>query len=186
MQSITMAEKLLKLHMTGSEAQNAKAIAQKLSKNYFSHGHALSKTEAKELGLKIADGDPRIEELIWAIYADFEKEMKMCDIFDPMAEYLSSPGAAFLLEPPAIVNIPANTPPLIAQQIWNNVLQNISTAQGPIVDFELKHAAIESIFHSEVFITKGKIIGSRLPDLNYRIGTPKLYSGWVETIIDRA
>lgn len=180
MQSIMMAEKLLKLHMAESEAQNIKAIAQKLGKNYFSHGHALSKTEAKELGLKIADSDPEIEKLIWDIYADLEQEMKMQDSYDPMAEFLSSPNAAFLLASPPFVNLPGNLNPQIAEQIWHNILNQIATLQGPVVDFELKQAAIESIYHSEIFITKGKIIGSRLPDLNYRIATPKLFSGWVE------
>ncbi len=180
MQSIMMAEKLLKLHMKGLDAQNAKIIAQKLSKNYFSHGHALSKSEAKELNLKIAESNPEIEAIIWKIYEDFEKELKMCENFDPMAEYLSAPGAAFLLEPPTMLNIPVNTPPALAQQVWNTYLQNIATIQGPVVDFELNHAVIESKLHSEAYLTKGKIIGSRLPDLNYRISTPKLSAGWVE------
>lgn len=183
MQSITMAEKLLKLHMTGSDAQNAEVIAQKLSKNYFSHGHAVSKSEAKELGLKISNANPEIEKLIWSIYKDFEVEMKMCDIFDPTSEYLSNPASAFMLQPPPVVNIPSNTPPQIAQQVWNNVLQSIAIQQGPVIDFELRHAAIESGKHSECYITKGKILGSRLPDLNYRIGTPKLSSGWEEIIL---
>jgi hypothetical protein len=184
MQSITMAEKLLRLHMDGSDAPNAKIIAQKLSKNYFSHGHAVSKSEAKDLGLKISDSDPNIEKIIWNIYKDFEVEMKMCEIFDPTAEYLSNPASAFLLDPPPIVNIPANTPPQMAQQVWTNILQSVALQQGPVIDFELKHVAIESYKHSETFITRGKIIGSRLPDLNYRIGTPKLSAGWEEVILN--
>ena len=180
MQSIIMAEKLLKLHMKGSDSQNAEVIAQKLSKNYFSHGHAVSKNEANDLGLKISESNESIENIIWNIYKDFEEEMKMCELFDPTADYLSDPRSAFLLDPPPIVNIPSNTPPQLAQQIWNNVLQSTATNQGPVLDFELKHAAIESFYHSEQFITNGKIIGSRLPDLNYRIGTPKLSSGWKE------
>lgn len=180
MQSIMMAERLLKLHMVGSDAQNAKNIAQKLSKNFFSHGHAVSKSEAKDLGLKISDSNLEIEDIIWKIYKDYEDEMKMCIPFDPTAEYLSSPGAAFLLEPPPIANVPSDTPPQLAQQIWTNLLSSIALRQGPVIDFELKHASIESVRHSEVFISKGKIIGSRLPDMNYRIGTPKLSAQWEE------
>jgi len=77
MQSIIMAEKLLKLHMKGSDSQNAEVIAQKLSKNYFSHGHAVSKNEANDLGLKISESNESIENIIWNIYKDFEEEMKM-------------------------------------------------------------------------------------------------------------
>jgi len=178
MQSIVMAEKLLKLHMKNNDEQKAEVIAQKLSKNYFSHGHAVSKTEAQELGLNISKSDTMIEELIWNIYKDFEEEMEDNKIFDPTMEYLSSPAAAFLLDPPPIVNVPSNTPPQIVQQVWNNILQGIATQQGPVIDYKLIHVIIETQNHSESFVTKGKIIGSRLPDLNYRIGTPKLSSGW--------
>jgi hypothetical protein len=179
MQSIIMAEKLLKLHMTGSDSQNAEVIAQKLSKNYFSHGHALPKSEAIELGLKICESDTRIEKIIWDVYKDFEAELKMSDIFDPLSEYLAHPDSAFLLEGPHEVNIPNNTPPQIVQQIWNKILQS-PTRQGPTLDFSLIHAVIETHNHSDAFITRGKIIGSRLPDLNYRIGTPKLSAKWEE------
>jgi hypothetical protein len=179
MQSIIMAEKLLKLHMIGGDSQNAEVIAQKLSKNYFSHGHALSKSEAVELGLKICESDNRIEKIIWDIYKDFEIELKMNDMFDPLSEYLAHPDSAFLLEAPHEVNIPANTPPQIAQQIWNQALQS-PTSQGPTLDFSLIHAVIETYARSNAFITRGKIIGNRLPDLNYRIGTPKLSAKWEE------
>jgi hypothetical protein len=166
MQSITMAEKLLKLHMTGNEAQNAEVIAKKLSKNYFSHGHAVTKTEAKELGLKIADDDPEIERIIWSIYTDFENEMKMCEPFNPNDEYFSAPETAYMLEPPAVVNFPSGFDPQMAQQIFNNIITQ-SIKNGISVDYRLFHAAIESINHSEIFVSKGKIMGTRLPNLNY-------------------
>jgi hypothetical protein len=179
MQSTTMAEKLLKLHMTGNEAQNAEVIAQKLSKNYFSHGHAVTKSEAKELGLKIAVDDSKIEHVIWAIYTDFENEMKMSDPFNPLSEYLTAPEAAFMLEPPAVVNLPSGLDPQISQQVFNQVISS-SVRSGVSVDYELLHAAIESINHSEVFISKGKLMGNRLPDLNYNIGVVQTFAKWVD------
>lgn len=178
MQSIIMAEKLLKLHMKGVDAQNAEVIAEKLSKNYFSHGHAVTRSEAIELGLKISDRNKEIEELLWEIFKDFEDEMKMNDPFDPTAVYLSDPQSQTLLNPPQIVNVPSNTPPQVAQQIWNNVLQSIGTSQGPILDFILKHASVESEHYGAMFITRGKIFGCRQPDMNFKIGTPKLSSKW--------
>lgn len=178
MQSIIMAEKLLKLHMKGVDAQNAEVIAEKLSKNYFSHGHAVTRSEAIELGLKISKRNTEIEKLLWEIFKDFEDEMKMNDPFDPTAVYLSEPQSQSLLNPPQIVNVPSNTPPQVAQQIWNKVLQSIGTSQGPILDFILKHAAVESERHGAMFITRGKIFGCRQSDMNFKIGTPKLSSKW--------
>jgi hypothetical protein len=177
MQSITMAEKLLKLHMTGNEAQNAEVIAQKLSKNYFSHGHAVTKTEAKELGLKIADDDLETERIIWSIYTDFENEMKMCEPFNPNDEYFSAPETAYMLEPPAVVNFPSGVDPQMAQQIFNNIIMQ-SIKNGVSVDYELLHAAIESINHSEIFVSKGKLMATRLPNLNYNIGVIQTSAKW--------
>ena len=177
MQSITMAEKLLKLHMTGTEEQNAESIAQKLSKNYFSHGHAVTKTEAQQLGLKIAKKDTEIERIIWAIYTDFENEMKMCEPFNPNEVYFSAPEAAFMLEPPPVMNLPCGLDPQVAQQIFNNII-NSSIKPGVSVDYELLHASIESINHSEIFISKGKIMGTRLPNLNYNFAVIPISAKW--------
>ena len=181
MQSITMAEKLLKLHMKGSEAQNAETIAQKLGKNYFSHGHAVTKTEAEQLGLKISKDDPEIERIIWAIYTDFENAMNMNEPFNPNEEYFSSPEAAFMLEPPPVIDLPGNIDPQQAQQIVNNIIYS-SIKSGVSVDYQLVHACIESINHSEVFISKGKIMGTRLPNLNYNIGVIQISAKWEENL----
>jgi hypothetical protein len=177
MQSITMAEKLLKLHMTGNEAQNAEVIAQKLSKNYFSHGHAVAKSEAKELGLKIANDDPEIESIIWGIYTDFENEMKMRYPFNPLSEYLAYPETAFMLEPPLVVNLPSGITPQMAPQVFNEIINKV-VRNGVSVDYKLLHAAIESTNHSEIFISKGKLMGTRLPDLNYNIGVVQTSAKW--------
>ena len=177
MQSITMAEKLLKLHMTGTEAQTAEAIAQKLSKSYYSHGHAVTKTEAKQLGLKLSKEDPVIERIIWAIYTDFENEMKMCEPFDPTMTYFSVPETAFMLEPPPFVNLPGNLDPQMAKQLFDHII-NSSIKPGVLVDYKLLHASIESINHSEMVVSKGKIMGTRLPNLSFNIGMVQLSAKW--------
>jgi hypothetical protein len=178
MQSIVMAERLLKLHMKGEDAAAAEVIAQKLSKNYFSHGHALGRSEAQALGLNLAEADPKLEDLLWKVYVEFEGEMQMNKQFDPSMEYLADPGAAPLLAAPPFVNVPSNAPPQVVQQIWNQVMQASGTSQGPVLDFELVHAAVESSRLSTRFVTRGKIFGARQPDLNFRIAAPKLAAGW--------
>lgn len=179
MQSIAMAEKLMKLHMTGVDAKKAEIIAEKLSKSFFSHGHALSRKEASELGLKISKSDKQLEGLIWQVFEDFEKEMNMNEIFDPVMVYLSHPSSACILEPPPIVNIPANTPPQAVQQFWQQVLSQITSVKGPVIDFKLIFAAVESIRLTARYIREGKIFGTRQPDLNFLIGVPRVVEKWV-------
>lgn len=179
MQSIAMAEKLMKLHMTGVDSQKAEIIAEKLSKSYFSHGHALSRREASELGLKIGKSDAVLEELIWQVYKDFEEEMVMDKPFDPTMIYLSHPDSACLLDPPPIVNIPSNAPPQIIQNMWQQVLSQITSRQGPVIDYEIIFAALESSRLTTRYIRTGKLFGTRKPDLNFLIGMPTLVQEWV-------
>ena len=179
MQSIVMAEKLMKLHMVGVDAPKAEIIAEKLSKSYFSHGHALSRKEASELGLKISKPDVVLEGLIWEVFKDFEKEMKMDEVFDPVMIYLNDPGSISMLQPPPIVNIPANTPPQLAQQIWQGVLAQITSVQGPVIDFKLVFAAVESSRLTSRYIREGKLFGTRQNDLNFLIGMPRLVEKWI-------
>ncbi len=164
--------------MTGADAQKAELIAEKLSHNYFSHGHAVSRSEARELGLRVSESDSEIESILWELFLDFEQLMSMKEAFDPTAIYLSDPGATALLEPPPVVNVPSNLPSQAAQQIWSQAMAQIGTIQGPVVDFELIHATVEGPESTSSFVTRGKIFGARQPDMNYMIGTPKLSARW--------
>lgn len=179
MQSIVMAEKLMKLHMTGVDAQKAEIIAEKLSKSFFSHGHALSRKEVSELGLKVSKSNEVLESLIWQVYQDFEEEMQMKEPFDPVMIYLRNPASASMLEPPPIVNIPANTPQQLIQQIWQQVVSQITSTQGPVIDFKLIFAAVESARMTARYIREGKLFGTRQSDLNFLIGTPRLVEKWI-------
>ena len=61
-----MGERLLLMHMTGSEDKTrARQIAENLNKSFFAHGDAVSRSRAKELQLKVADEDARLEKLVW-------------------------------------------------------------------------------------------------------------------------
>jgi hypothetical protein len=177
MQSKTMAERLLKLHMGKEDQQKAERIAEELSKNYFAHGHAVTRGDAMRLGLQICDRDLRLEELIWRLFTDCEAEMRMNETYDPTAALLSSPSGAALLEPPPIVNLPASAPDAVVQQVWGQVLQQ-SLRQGPSADFEHKVAIIESSRQADTYVVEGKLLGTRLPDLSVKVVPFWTAQGW--------
>src|SRR5262249_33300273 len=67
--SVNRGEKLLKLHMKNDgEKKKAREISEKLTKDYFHHGYPVNRTEAKEIGLKVADRDEELENLMWQIW----------------------------------------------------------------------------------------------------------------------
>lgn len=64
--SLALGEKLLQLHMKGDG--KAKAIAEKLTKDFFHHGYPVNRSEATEIGLNVAKKDPDVEDLMWQIW----------------------------------------------------------------------------------------------------------------------
>ena len=72
--SISLGEKMLSMHMKDKTKINP--IAKTLNSSYFHHGYAVSRKEAKEIGLNIADPDEEIESLIWEVWEDISAEMK--------------------------------------------------------------------------------------------------------------
>ena len=88
-QSRMIARKILLTHMSADKSSHEidEMIETLASKLYF-HGHPINRREARqELRLKVLDGvDTRLEEAMWALYQDFEQELKNDKIFDPMSE----------------------------------------------------------------------------------------------------
>jgi hypothetical protein len=179
--SITMGEKLLRMHMTAeADVPKARGIAEALNKKFFHHGYPVSRSEAKEIGLKIAAANPAVEEAMWRIWLDMEEELKTRVPFNPVAELMSSPVGAQLAEPLQQVNLPPNLPPAVLQQLLPSILAQIQVQVVPIppVDFQLIHAAMESQRLASRFTVEGKIFATRMPDLQLRVSVIQTWSGW--------
>ena len=178
MQSIIMAERLLKLHMKGADEQKAESIAQKLSKSYYSHGHAVSRKEALELGLKISPPDNILENYIWQIFVGFEDEMKMREPFDPRREYLKDPNASALLVSSPFLNAPSNVPQTILQTRWQQIISGLVPLQGPVLDIETEHAVVKACVKVRNTDRKSKLLGTRQNDMSIAVANHAVYAGW--------
>jgi hypothetical protein len=177
--SLSMGEKLLLLHMTSdAEKQKARAIAETLTKDFFHHGYPVSRTEAENIGLRIAKRDADIESLIWRIWLDVADELLVREPFLPMKILKASPQTAPLFAPVPQAVIPANLPPAIAQQALTQVLAQVQVQQVPPVPFETIHAVIESPRYASRFLIRGNLFATRLPDLQIKITQTKEEQGW--------
>ena len=86
---ITLSERMLETHM--KDHNKASAIAKQLNSSYYHHGYAVSRSEAKKIGLKIKEPNYELEDLLWKVWMDFSCEMK-CDVpFDPISEIMENP-----------------------------------------------------------------------------------------------
>lgn len=90
--STSVGERLLKMHLTNDNGENsARKIAENLNKSFFAHGDAVSRVRARDLNLKIADDDPKLENLMWEAYLGIEDYLKLNDPFDLLRHFISDP-----------------------------------------------------------------------------------------------
>lgn len=82
--SISLSEKLLSSHM--KDINKASSISKALMSSFYHHGYAVSRSEAKKIGLNVIEPDKEIERILWDIWQDFEKEMVATKIFIPQNE----------------------------------------------------------------------------------------------------
>lgn len=86
-QSRLMAGKLLRKHMPAEAKHEMDQIIDHLKSNLFFHGHPISRSEATEdVKLKVITPDPKIEELMWALYLEYEAELQLKVPFNPQHE----------------------------------------------------------------------------------------------------
>ncbi len=178
--SVTLGEKLLQLHMKeGAEKQRAREISEKLTKDYFHHGYPVNRTEAKEIGLKIAEQDDELEALMWQIWCDLSEELKLREPHNPLTILAENPLCKNLFAPIPLIQLPVNLPPQLAQQAHQNALAQISIVQVPPAPFETIHAVMESARHASRFITNGLVVGSKTADHQIRLSTLIVRQLWV-------
>ena len=182
--SIMMGEKLLKMHMKGADqSQQAARIAESLNKNFFCHhGYPVSRSEAREIGLKIADENSEVEDLLWRIWSSLEQEFDFRKPFNPLEILEKSDGASLLFDPVPLaakeIGFPSDLPPEVLQQAYQQVLSRSAVHQIPAVDYTTTHAVMESTRCASRFTVQGKILATRRPDLQITYNMVQVSEGW--------
>jgi hypothetical protein len=185
--SLYMGEQLLRLHMTDeAEGQKARAIAEALSKKFYHHGYPLNRTEAGKIGLKVQNPPVEVEELQWRIWSDLREELELREPFNPNALLAANPACSPLFAPAPQLSVPANLPPPVMQQIIQNVLEQIQIVAVPPTPFGLINALIESPRLATRFVTEGRILATRLPDLQLQIRVAPDRASWRTVPIPQA
>lgn len=180
--SSTVGERLLLMHMTGSEDKpRARQIAENLNKSFFAHGDAVSRSRARELQLKIRDEDAQLEKLIWEAYLGLESYMELRTPFNPLSFCLRDPSAAAALRPPAPLVLPPNAPPQLAQQVWQAAAQQAmaTLANAAVeVEYSLVNAVLESVRVASEFRTTGTLTPCRNINGEIQLSGTDKESGW--------
>jgi len=174
--ALSLGEKLLKLHM--DDHNKVKAISEALNKSFYHHGYPVGRKEAKEIGLKVSDAPMTLESLIWSVWEDIEREMKCSEPFKPVEVVMQDPTLQQQLLSIQQIPLPANIPPQFAGQIFQQYAQNIQPTGVSSINYDLFHAAVESIRIRSEFKTNLKLSAVRMPDLNININVTPIAEGW--------
>jgi hypothetical protein len=77
-----VAEKLLKTRKEELEPEKVQELVRTLTQEIYSHGHAIGRREAKELGLPVIYAPADVESAMWNLYEQYESLMQLttpCD-----------------------------------------------------------------------------------------------------------
>lgn len=78
-----VARKLLTSRKEKIEEGKIATIIETLTEKMYSHGHAIGRREATELGLPVDKQDESIETLIWDLYQEYEQLLQLTKPIDP-------------------------------------------------------------------------------------------------------
>ena len=88
--------------------------------------------------------DSELEQLMWAVWKDYSDELQCDKVFDLMSTVMADPTANQKLNSIQVVNLPANTPPAIAQQVWTSIVPKLNVEVQSPIEIHLKLACIEN------------------------------------------
>ncbi len=78
-----VARKLLTSRKEKIEENRINSVVEALTEKMYSHGHAIGRTEAKDLGLPVEKPDENLETLIWNLYQEYESLLQLNEPIDP-------------------------------------------------------------------------------------------------------
>lgn len=176
--------KLLQTRKKANKKDDRKAreIVERLNKQYFAHGYALGRSEAREIGLPVVFPKPEIEKAMWCLWKEIECDIKATVPFDPVALTAANPALAGLFAPLPALEIPTNTPPDAVQAVWKSVLSNITGTQYAPFDAVTIPALLESTRRQRMFKTVSRISAFRTPDGAPSVNVTGIGNGWGDSI----
>lgn len=150
-QSRQLASKLMGLHMDPkSDSHKIEETVERLTSKSFYHGHPINRKEAHSgLGLDVKFPSKQLEELIWELYLEYEKEMLLDKKFNFIQDFVAAFPKIQPKQPPKVLNLP-----------------------------KMKGAYIESKYYTNVYTSEFQVIGIKHPNGTYRVNLATIRDGW--------
>ncbi|PKM79146.1 MAG: hypothetical protein CVU88_07275, partial [Firmicutes bacterium HGW-Firmicutes-13] len=79
----SLGKKLLQLH-TNESAEHINEIINNLTEKLYAHNYMIPRSEAKNnIKLQVAMPEPAVEDLMWDLYENYEKDLQLTEPFNP-------------------------------------------------------------------------------------------------------
>jgi hypothetical protein len=98
-----VARKLLTSKREKLDEAKINSIIEILTEKIYSHGHAIGRKEAQEIGLPIQTPSEELETIIWKLYSEYEKILKLNEPIDPLLTLAGKEEARLENVPIAII-----------------------------------------------------------------------------------
>jgi hypothetical protein len=85
-----IAEKLLTSHNKVPKEQDVRLVTEALAEKMYFHGHTIGRKEAQKIQLPIAEFNEELDDLMWALYEEYEESMKLNKPFDAVSSIPSN------------------------------------------------------------------------------------------------
>ena len=178
--SVSLSIKLLETHM--HDTNKATTIVKSLNSEFYHHGYAVGRTEAKNIGLDVLSPPEEIEKLIWEIWQDYSAEMKCDTEFNPITEIMNDPDAKTVIECVPVLSLPVNAPQELSQSIILQLLdQNTKVMQQNPIEITSSFASIDSVYESFSYKLNLNIIYWRDLNMNLSFNITNYSDGWISS-----
>lgn len=176
--------KLLQTRLKADKKDDRKAreIVDRLNRQFFTHGYALGRREAKEIGLNVVYPEADVEDAMWRLWKELETDMKSSEPFNPIAVAAARPQIAPIFTPPPSLELPSNMPPEAVKAVWQNVIANIKGTQYAPFDAVTVPALLESSRRQRMFRNVSRIAAFRASDGAPAVHVTPLESRWGESV----
>jgi hypothetical protein len=145
-----LSKKLIGLHDPDRTQEELNSLVTRLTTEFYSHQHLISRREATEMGLPIVDPDLTLEALLLDYYDVLKVDLELLDAFDP-PRLLRSALAGPSLGQPVVV------PPLSPETAVPSQDQPQPALAAPLVPVVLERAYLETVGTCDAYVTRGTI-----------------------------
>jgi ATP-dependent protease ClpP protease subunit len=80
-----VAQRMLSCRYERVDEQTMTRITETLAEKIYSHGHAICRDEAKDIGLPVTNPPPELESVLWQLFEKYEALLHLKDPIDPQA-----------------------------------------------------------------------------------------------------